>query len=434
MKRRDFIIKSGIAAAGFPLVISNRSARAASVASSDQINLGFIGVGGMGGGHVRSFLGYPDVRITAICDVRDSHALESKARVDEAYGNNDCVTCRDYRELLARKDIDAVCIAVPDHWHAIIGIEAARQGKHMYYEKPMSMSVRESQALRAAVRKYGVVFQFGTQQRSNSRFRSAVELFRNGKLGVPQTVMIGSANFKPVPDQPVEPVPEDLDYDMWLGPAPWSPYTTLRCTRNWTLIRDYSLGCLSGAWGIHHVDIAQLAFNKDFTGPVTTEAWGEYPPSGLYDTVIAWQAEHVYADGSRILHMDMPTALKHHKAFELAWMGVLFEGSEGWIYVTREFITSEPANLLEIKLGGNDFRLPPSNDHRRNFLDAVKTGITPMSHIEAATHSDMVCHHADIAMRTGRKLQWDPEKEVFINDAQANRLLDRPMRAPWHLS
>lgn len=353
--------------------------------------------------------------------------------VDRWYGNGDCRVHRDYREILASEDLDAVCIAVPDHWHVLIGLEAVLKNKHLYFEKPVGLSIEEAKIMRDTVRRTGVVFQFGTQQRSDDRFRLACELVRNGRIGTLETIMIGSATYDPVPDQPVEPVPEGFDYDFWLGPAPSKPYTQLRCTRNWTLISDYSLGCVSGAWGIHQVDIAQWANDADMTYPTETEGWGTFPDTGLYDTAVAWEVRHRYANGVELNHMDMRTALKRAKQFELFWMGILMTGSEGWIYVARDFIRTYPEHLVKTRFGTDAVRLPKSSDHRRNFLDAIRGSGVTVSPIESAVRSDIICHHADIAMKLGRKLKWDPEKEVFIGDPEANRMMRRPMRAPWHL-
>ena len=436
MHRRQFIKNTAGLAAGFglPMILPSRVlGRNGATAPSDRIVMGCIGVGEMGSGHVRSFLGYDDVRIAAVCDVRKEHRERAKKAVDGHYGDSACAAFRDFRELLADPEIDAVLIAVPDHWHALIGIEAARNGKSMYYEKPMGVSVAQAIAVREAVRRTGVVFQFGTQQRSDDRFRFACELARNGRLGVLQTILIGSANFKPIPDQPTETVPPGLDYGFWLGPAPRAPFTTMRCTRNWTLISDYSLGCVGGAWGVHPVDIAQWAADADGGGPVSVEGWGKFPETGLYDTAIAWEVEHHYANGVRMVHMDMPTALHRAEPFKLAWMGMLFQGSEGWVYVTRDRIESNPKSLLQVRFGPNDLRLPASRDHRRNFLDAVRNRSNPICPVETAVRSDTVCHLDDIAMRLGRRLEWNPASERFVNDERANAMLKRPMRSPWRL-
>jgi len=435
INRRQYIKRTGgalLGAFGIPqFVPSSVLGSNGTVPPSDRIVMGCIGVGNMGGGHVRSFLGHQDVYIAAVCDVHKEHRDTAKNWVDEKYGNNDCATYNDYRELLARKDIDAIMTATPDNWHSLIGIEAARNGKHMYYEKPLAMSVVEAKAVREAVKRYGVVFQFGTQQRSDYNFRYACELTRNGKIGELETIMIGSADYEQIPDPPTEPVPPGLDYDMWLGPAPWAPYSSIRTSR-WTLIRDYSLGCIGGAWGVHHVDIAQWANNTDHTDPIEIEGTG-YAPDGFFDTAQRFEIEHIYDNGVKLIHMDRDTARKRADQFALHWEGVLLLGTEGWIFVCRKLIEANPRSILNSILTSKDIRLPVSTNHRRNFLDAVKSGGEPISHIDAAFHSDIICHQDDIAIRLGRTLHWDPKNEDFINDDEANRLLSRPMRTPWHL-
>jgi predicted dehydrogenase len=411
-----------------PLVLPARARGA-----NDRIAMGFIGVGGQGGGHLRAMVRQTDVRVTAICDVMANRRNSAKDLVDSTYRDNRCKTYNDFREMLAAPEIDAVLLAVPDHWHVLIGLEAARRGKHMYYEKPMGVSLAESQAMRAAVKRYGITFQFGTQQRSSATFRHAVELVRNGRIGQLKEIVIGSANSQYVPNQPAQPVPEGFDYEMWLGPAPWKPYTAERVTRNWTLIYDYSLGCISGAWGVHDVDTAQWAVDADDSGPIEVEGDGAYPSDGLYDTAISWEIHHRYANGVKLIHTDIRSARKRWSQFSLGNMASLFLGTEGWVYVSRQAIRTQPESLVREKFGPNAVRVIHSNDHRRNFLDAVRTGGEPISGIEAAVRADTVCQQADIAMRLKRKLRWDPGKEQFINDEQANRMLSRPMRSPWHL-
>jgi len=431
LPRRRFM-KALVAAPA--LMPASALGRGGSPPPSDRIVMGAIGVGGMGGGHVRAFLQQPDVRLVAVCDVRTSARLKSKAAADAHYGDQACAVYNDFRELLSRADIDAVMIATPDHWHVLVGLEAARRGKHMYFEKPVGMSVAEAKALRQAVRRSGVVFQFGTQQRSDEGFRFACELARNGRLGQLETIMLGAASYTQVPNQPAQPVPPGLDYEMWLGPAPWVPFTELRCTRQFTLLYDYSLGCIGGAWGVHDADVAQWAADADATGPVEVEGWGEFPADGFYDTAPVWEVEHRYANGVKLLFMDHATALRRAPQFRLINMGVLLVGSSGWVAVSRQGAHTHPESLARTVIGPNEVQLPRSLNHRRNFLDAVRTGARPISHIEAAVRSDTVCHQADIAMRLRRKLRWDPVKEVFVDDAQANRLLSRPMRSPWRLT
>lgn len=427
IRRRDFLKTAPLVVPGSVLGLNG------AIPPSDRVVIGHIGVGGMGSGHVRAFVQHADVQTVAICDVRKQHCDQAKAVVDAKYGNADCATYNDFRELIARRDIDAIVMACPDYWHALIGLEAARNRKDMYYEKPMSMSIAENRAMRDAVNRYGVVFQFGTQQRSDAGYRFTCELVRNGRLGKLRNVFIGTATAPYSPDMPEEPVPEGFDYDLWLGPARWAPYNTRRCTRDWTHIRDYSLGCLSSAWGIHDVDITQWALDADSTGPLEVEAAGVFPTKGLFDTAKEFDARLTYANGVTLHLMDMPTALKKRKQFRLQWMSMMFEGDEGWVVVSRNGMHAEPQSLLREVIGPDEMRLTRSVDHRRNFLNAVKTRSTPISPIEAAVRSDAVCHLADISMRLGRKLRWNPEKEIFLDDAAANGMLSVPFRSPWRL-
>jgi predicted dehydrogenase len=405
------------------------------VAPSEKINLACIGVGGMGTGHVRAFLQHSDVRITAICDVRQEHRERAKSFVDQRYGDSACATYNDFRELLARPEIDAVMIATTEHWHGLIGIGAARRGKHMYYEKPMAMSVAEAQAVRNAVKRHGVVFQFGTQQRSSRDYRFTCELVRNGRIGRLQSVLIGSAGgtFSPVEPEVIKPVPAGFDYDMWLGPAPWSPYSDVRVSRSWMMIHDYGLGCLDGAWGIHDVDVAQWVNDADSTGPVEVEGEGVFYQD-VRDVPYSWTVEHRYANGVRLVHMDLATARRRYPQFRVgSSMGSVIVGSEGWIWVSRQGVYTQPESLMRDVIKPNESRVIHSDDHRRNFLDAVRHRRPNISPVEAAVRDETVCQQADIAMRLKRKLRWDPVKEIFLDDPEANRMLARPMRSPWKI-
>lgn len=436
--RRSFLKKSLAYSAGMltlPVILPSRViAGKGKIMPNDKINMGFIGVGGMGTGHVRSFIEHDDVHVLAVCDVNRQHADRAAKMVNKHYGDEECEIYNDFRDLLSRKDIDAILMATPDHWHALIGIEAARQGKHMYYEKPLSLFFRECQEMRKAINRYGVIFQHGTQQRSDERFRFACELARNEKLGELKKIIIASASYSQVPVQPIKQVPKHLDYNMWLGPAPDLPYTPLRCTRNFTLIYDHSVGCISGAWGIHHVDIAQWAVDADLTGPVEVEGTGTIAEDGLYDTIQHWEAIHTYASGVKLVHTDHVSLRKKDPRFDIPnSMGIMFEGTKGWVYVARGYIDAKPKSLLKTVIGPDEIQLPRSNDHRRNFLDGIRTGAPVMCPVETAVRSDTVCHQADIAIRLGQKLRWDPEKEEFIDNPEANRMLSRPMRGPWKL-
>jgi len=451
MNRREFLTGAaavGAAVTGFPYIVPGRVLGAeGAVPPSEKIVMGCIGVGSMGGGHVRGFAGQDDVRVVAVCDLRRKFRERAKQVVDQRYGNADCRMYHDFRDLLARPDIDAVCIATPDHWHALIAIEAAKNHKDMYMEKPVDVHVAAAKALRETINRYGVVFQFGTQQRSDRGFRFGCELVRNGRIGTLHTIVVGSLQGAQLVNQPLQPQPdpEEFDYDFWLGPAPWSPYTFERAASRdegspgyWMHIHDYGLGCLSGAWGIHDVDIAQWGNNTDDTGPLEIEGTGVIPSDGLCDTALTWRVEHTYANGVKMIYLDRAQAQREFPQFEsktlqYTGVGVLFIGSDGWVIVSRGGTDAGPKSLLQTTFDSNKPRLPVSNNHKRDFLDCVKTRRRPISHIEAAVRSDTICHLDDIAIRTGRKLRWDPKAEQFLNDDQANRLLARPLRSPWQL-
>ena len=433
--RRRFLKKATAftaAAAAFPYFVSSSAlGKAGSIAASDRIVMGCIGLGNRGTSLMRGFLGHQDVQVAVVCDVYESQRQNAKSTVDQHYGNKDCATHSDFREVCQRKDIDAVCIATPDHWHVLVSLEAARNGKDMYTEKALGLSVAWDKVLREACYTYGTVFQWGTQQRSDRNFRFGCELVRNGRIGRLHTVLVGVPHDFAFPNQPTQAVPDGLDYNMWLGPAPWAPYTYQRC-RPWTKkeswsiwyhISDYCLGGIGGYWGVHHVDIAQWGHGTDDTGPVEIEGAAVFPEDGLADCAISWKVRHTYADGVTMIYMDN----KQHK------QGVTFQGTEGWVHVSRSGIWAEPESLLTSVIAPDEIHLIESKAHERNFLDAVKTREKTICPIDVAVRSDTVCHLTDICTRLGRTLHWDPEKEDFVNDPEASRMLTRPMRSPWHL-
>ncbi len=435
VNRRQFLKRTtGIAASAiaFPYFVSSSAlGKAGSVAASDRIVMGCIGLGIRGTSLMRGFLGYQDVHVVAVCDVFESQRQNAKSIVDEHYGNEDCATYNDFREVCRRKDIDAVCVATPDHWHVPVSLEAARNGKDLYTEKALGLSVAWDKALREACHRYGTVFQWGTQQRSDQNFRFGCELVRNGRIGQMHTILVGVPHGFAFPNQPTQPVPDGLDYDTWLGPAPWTPYTYHRC-RPWTKkedyaiwyhISDYCLGGIGGYWGVHHVDIAQWGHGTDDTGPVEIEGTAAFPEDGLTNCAISWKVKHTYADGVKMIYTDN----KQNK------QGVIFQGTEGWVHVSRKGIWAEPKSLLTSVIGPDEIHLIESKAHERNFLDAAKTREKTICPIDVAVRSDTVCHLTDICTRLGRKLHWDPEKENFVNDPKASRMLTRPMRSPWHL-
>ena len=392
---------------------------------------------------MRTFRGNPDVRVLAVCDVHETQRNQAKKAVDEFYDNKDCTAYKDFREVLERKDIDAVQITAPDHWHPLIALEAIRRGKHMYCEKPVGWSVRAAQVLRKAVKESGVVFQFGTQQRSDGKFRRACELVRNGKIGRLKTILVGVPGSWTYPRQPAEPVPKELDYELWLGPAPMAPYCYQRC-RPWTqgqgwggysiwyCISDYCLGMI-GNWGVHHLDIAQWGNGSELSGPTEIEGTGVFPKDMLTDCATSWQVENHYANGVTLVHMDDGTAPKHPLQQGGHGHGVMFLGSEGWVHVDRSRMDAHPKSLLTAKIVSSEVRLFKSDNHHVNFIDAVKGRTKPAAPIEVAVCSDILCNLQQIAIKLKRKLRWDPAREVFINDDAANLMLDRPMRPPWKL-
>ena len=398
-------------------------------APSDRVTLGAIGVGGQGTGVLRAFLGRSQA--LAVCDPKPERRAAVKAMVEGFYGQHKpsggykgCAAYADFRELIARDDIDAVSIATPDHWHVIPAIMAAKAGKDVICEKPLALNVAEGRALADAITRYGRVFQQGTQQRSSGSFRFACELARNERIGRLHTIKVGSPASGASGPLPEQPIPKDFDYGLWLGPARRAPYHEARVrTPIWYFISDYSMGFVSG-WGIHHVDIAQWGNGTDLTGPVAIEGVGTFPTEGACDTATAWRVECTYASGVKMIFADN----RQEK------QGVVFEGDEGWVYVRRGFIDAEPKSLLSEKLGPNDVHLHVSRGgHQQDFINGIKTRGETACPIEVAHRSNSICQLSDIAIRLGRPLRWDPEAEQFINDAEADRMLSRAMRAPWHL-
>ncbi len=425
-----------------PWVVPARVVRGGEASPNQQIRLGCIGLGIQGTGNMKTFLGHPEVRVVGVCDVHETQLRKGREAVNAFYGNQDCAAYRDFRELLARPDLDAIQITTPDHWHPLIGIEAARRGKAMYYEKPMGWSFRAAQAVRKAVHENKVMFQFGTQQRSGGNFRFACELVRNHKIGKLQTILVGvPGSVSSCPLQPAEPVPPELDYELWLGPAPLKPYCYPRCRPYtakegwsvWYSISDYCLGMI-GNWGVHHLDIAQWGNDTELSGPVEVQGTAEFPQGMLTDCCVSWQVENRYANGVTLVHMDDATSQRHPLQKNGHGHGVLFLGSEGWVHVDRSGMDAEPKSLLQLKPGPNDIALFKSDNHHGNFIDAVKRRTPAAASVDTAVRTEALCQLQLIAGTLRRKLRWDPLKEDFVGDAEASAMLDRPMRSPWRLS
>ncbi len=434
MNRRRFLKRSaGVASAvsALPCIIpSSALGQDGQTAPSDRVVVGSIGVGGMGRGDVKSLMGVEGTQIVAVCDVVEQRRNAAKGIVDKHYGNADCRMYGDFRELLARDDIDAVSITTQDHWHALIAVAAARAGKDMYCQKPLGMTVQEAQVIRDTVRRYGRVFQTGTQQRSHRNFRFACELARNGYLGKLHTVEVAAPGPKykrsyknpPTP----EPIPEGFDFDMYVGPAKMRPYNRgLWGWPDWYLTRDYCVGFIVN-WGVHHLDTANWGCPALTTKPCELEFTGSYRNDGLTDNINDWRGEFRYEDELRMTYSDTGNPNKQ---------GAVFRGSEGWVHVNRAGIWAEPESLLKVTLKSDDIHLDAGavGSHYGNFIQCVRSRQDPIAPVEGGCQASYLGMIAEISIRLGRKLRWDPKTESFPGDAQANSLLSAPMRSPWHL-
>jgi len=384
---------------------------------------------------MRNFLSQKDCHVTAICDLKAPVREATKKLVDEQYQNRDCATYTDYRELIARKDIDAVLIATCDHWHVLVALEAARAGKAIYLEKPMGLSLAEDQTLRATCHRYGTIFQFGTQQRSSRNFRFACELVHNGRIGKLHTINVWSPGSTAGGPGNVATPPDWIDYDMWLGPAPYHAYTPNRESNQWWwFISDYALGFIAG-WGVHPLDIALWGGGDKILGPLTIEGKGLWPtPDGVCDTALNWDLTLQYDSGVTMRYTGDPYPDEWKTRYgRTTSHGTAFEGSDGWVHVDREGINAHPKELLDTQWGPNDLRLYESANHARNLLDCVRSRKDPICPIDVAVQADTLCHISDIAIRQEQKLRWDWAKEQFVDNDAANRRLVRAMRSPWHL-
>ncbi|MBN2445685.1 MAG: Gfo/Idh/MocA family oxidoreductase [Phycisphaerae bacterium] len=421
LSRRSFLKHSTLALAA-PYVISSRAlGLAGATAPSERIAVGQIGVGNIGSSHLHALLGHGDVQIVAICDVHSEKRQAAKQKIDEHYGAQQtdgkyagCDVYNEFERLLERPDIDAVVIGVPDHWHATIAIAACRAGKDVYCEKPLSLTVREAEEMVRAARRYGTVFQTGSQQRSSPEFRKACELVRSGRIGEIKHVRANVGETSNPLVFPEQPIPDGFDYNRWLGPAPYEPYNEQRCSGDygggWRKIRDYS-GGFTTDWGAHHFDIAQWGLGMDGSGPV------EIIPGTTPD---APPITFRYANGVELYRKQ-------------EGRGILFTGTAGSIEVDRGYFRSWPDSIGETPLGPNDVHLYESPGHHQDWLNCIRKRRRPVCDVAIGASSVTVCHLGNIATWLGRALRWDPAKHEIIGDAEAARLLDRPKRAPWHL-
>jgi predicted dehydrogenase len=439
MHRRDFL-KSTAAFAS-----ATTAARAQDRPSaSNRITMGVIGTGNQGTGDMKNFLTDERVQVVAVCDLNKESpgywdgAIAGReparvlvewhyARAKRSGIYKGCNAYEDFRDLLARKDIDTVLIAVPDHWHSIPVIDAARAGKDIYGEKPLSLTISEGRAMVNTVKSSNRVFQCGSQQRSDVRFRKACEIVRNGGIGKLETVLVGlpggTPDFGHTRDrQDPEPVPEGFNYEMWLGPAPEAPYAPARCHVNFRWILDYSGGQITD-WGGHHPDIAQWGMGTELTGPAAIRnGQAQWAKEKIWNTAVDYYFEAHYASG---VVMIVSSRLRG---------GVTFQGSEGSVWVNRGAIEATPLSLLDWQPKENDIHLYRSDNHARNFIDCVISRKETAAPIEQAHRSITIAHLGNISLRLGRDLHWDPAQEQIIGDESANQMLSRPMRKPWSIN
>ncbi len=436
--RRHFL-RTATAAVAAPLIVPAAVlGRNQQIVPSERITIGMLGVGNRGSSSLMSMRPLPDHQVVAIADCRRERAMLAQRQVDEFYAQRTgqqeyggCEIYNDFRELLARDDIDAVWGCVPDHWHGVVYSQAIQAGKDLYGEKPVTRWINQGIKIRRAVRQYGCVFQTGTQQRSSPHFRHACELARNGYLGQVHTVFVGAPGGSSYPAEPPSEPPPGFDYDMWSGPAPLIPFDTRRC--EWLamyMISHYCAGFITN-WGVHHLDIAGWGCPEVFAKPFEIEGTGVLPTEGMTDTWISWQMQLRWESGLKMSYTNTDNPNQQ---------GCKFAGDEGSVHVNRQGIWAEPASLLQVQLKPNDSPLhaspeyeDPYTAHTADFFRAIRTRQDPVSPVEEGQAASTLGNVSDIALRLGRKLQWDPAADRFVHDDEANQMLDRALRSPWEV-
>ena len=394
------------------------------VAPSETIAVGFIGTGSHGTSwNLPPYLKQPDARVLVACDVDRRLVDKAKEKIDKAYGNGDCATTQDFRDVLARDDIDTVMISTPDHWHVLLSVLAIRAGKDVQCEKP-TLTIDEGKILIKTVREHNKVFQTSTEDRSLPMYHRMAELVRNGRIGKLQQIEVILPKQPGRPgDATPQPIPPELDWDLWLGPAPEAPYTPDGVRFNFRWISAYSGGIICD-WGTHLFDTAQWANDTERSGPVEVEGTGNFWEGGLYDTVKDYDVTYRYANGVEMTCTPGTPSIK-------------FIGTDGWVgnHGWRGKVEASSDKILNSVIGPDEIKLftNPAGEHR-NFLDCVKTRKDPYFPVDIGHRVSTVCHLANLSIQLGRKLKWDPEKEEFPGDAEANALMSRPMRAPWSLT
>ena len=427
--RRDFLKRSATVATGaliLPQIIpSTALGMGGKLPPSDRIVMGGIGLGSQGTSNMRTFLEHKNqVQFVAVCDVDAKNAANAKGIIDAENKSNDCRIYGDYREFLEKEKLDAVSIALPDHWHGLIYSAAANKKLDVYGEKPICRTIKDGQTIVNAVEKNNIIWQTGSWQRSQSNFHHAVELVRNGRIGKIKTIEVGLPNGgKGIGTPPVKEVPAELNWDMWLGPALKVPYRGVSHW-NWRWMLDYSGGQLTD-WAGHHIDIANWGADLEHTGPIEISGEGVYPTEGIYNVPVEYDFLCKYANG-----IEMRVA---NSARLVHGGGATWYGEKGWINVDRGRIEASDPKILQEVIGPNEIQIYKSDDHWQNFIDCVRSRKQAIAPIQVAYRAISVALLGEIAMTTEQKIQWDPEKEVIIGNPEASRLLSRPYRQPWSL-
>jgi predicted dehydrogenase len=423
--RRKFLAQSAASLVAPAVVPSSVFGRNGQPAPNDQIAMACVGVGNMGTSDLRAFMRDERVRIVALADVDQGHLSRGLelAKLNAASG------VRDYREIIDRQDIDAVMIATPDHWHALITVAAARAGKDIYCEKPLAASIGEGRFVCDIVKQHGRVLQCGTWRRSSAETRKACELVRNGYIGELKSIEVGVPGKFAIKDgytglEEPQPVPENFDYAMWLGPAPVAPYTAGRCHFNFRWVLDYAPGYITD-WGAHFLDVAQWGKGADETTPVAVSATNVVSrEKGYYDAPESFRIDYTYADG---VLMTMFSTTEHRR-----W-GIKFIGTEGWIFSENTRLDTEPANLRDVQIKEHEVHLYTSANHQRNFIDCILSREPTAAPAETAHRAATICHLGAIASVLKRPLRFSPSAEQFAGDEDANAMLTKSMRDPWKL-
>ena len=446
LSRRAFLHSSGKLALGigvgvaFPNLFLNKLKAATGENPSDFIRIGFIGMGGQGNSNMRALM----KNAVAVCDVDSKHLADAKKRVEEA-NNRPCAGFKDYRQMLESKDIDAVLVATPDHWHALPVIHACQAGKDVYSEKPLTLTIDEGKAMVKIARSSKRVVQTGSQQRSDRKFLQAAEYVRNGRLGKIKRVLVGltGVNWIKDPLVPDSEPPAELDYNFWLGPAPWRPYNKQRVHYYFRFFWNYSGGQMTN-WGAHHLDIAQWSLGMDETGPVEIDGKGWFDEEKRFETPNKFNITYKYANGivmeCRSPGMKVSELIPDRKeqAMEILngkdeFTGCIFEGEKGLLYVNRGVVRVWPEEIFEAPIKDTDTRLYSSKEHHANWLECIKTRKLPICDVAIGHRSATVCHLGNISIRSARKIKWDPAKEQIVGDAEAAKLMGYEYRAPWKL-